>query len=450
MRVVVIGAGEVGFYIAQRLSEEGQDVVVIDRNERALQRVAEALDVMTLLGNGGSARVLEQAGIKQATMLIAVTQTDEANVIACMLAKKFGVAKTVARVRGDDFGDRDNLLSNEELGIDLTINPERVVAREIIKLLKTPAATEVDYFANNKVEMLGFRVHQEAEIVGKKVRELPLSRDCLIVAIARNGDVIIPRGDDEIIAHDTIFVLGKAGSLAGIGWWVGQKKEHIRSVAIVGGGRISLQVAEMLQDYAKFGIHATLIEEDERRCHEVAEALGNVLVIHGNGTDLGLLKQEGIGSMDAFIAATRNDEVNILAGVLGKHLGVKKSIVKVSRPDYGPVVEALGIDAAIHPRLLTANTILKLVRKGNVVSTAILKEGKAEVIEFKAIPQSPIVNRRLEDVSFPRGTIVGAIVRGNRIIIPRGQDAILPGDRAIVFTLPDAVASVERQFAAAR
>jgi trk system potassium uptake protein TrkA len=173
-------------------------------------------------------------------------------------------------------------------------------------------------------------------------------------------------------------------------------------------------------------------------------------VIHGNGTDLGLLKQEGIGSMDAFIAATKNDEVNILAGVLGKHLGVKKSIVMVNRADYDPVVEALGIDAAIHPRLLTANTILKLVRKGNVVSTAILKEGKAEVIEFEALPQSPIVNRRLADVPFPRGTIVGAIVRGNRIIIPRGQDAILPGDRAIVFTLPDVVASVEKHFDAAR
>ncbi len=450
MRVIVIGAGEVGFYIAGRLSEEGKDVVVIDRNERALQRVADALDVMTLLGNGGSARVLEQAGIRQAAMLIAVTQSDESNVIACMLGKKFGVARTVARVRGDDFGGRDHLLSNEELGIDLTINPERVAAREIIKLLKTPAATEVDYFADNKVEMLGFRVHHEAEVVGRKVRELPLSRDCLIVAIARNGDVIIPRGDDVIMANDTIFVLGKTGSLGGIGWWVGQQEERIRSVAIVGGGRISFQVAAMLQDYARFGIHATLIEEDEGRCLELAEALDNVLVIHGNGTDLGLLKQEGIGSMDAFIAATKNDEVNILAGVLGKHLGVKKSIVMVNRPDYDPVVEALGIDAAIHPRLLTANTILKLVRKGNVVSTAILKEGKAEVIEFEALPQSPIVNRRLQDVSFHRGTIVGAIVRGNQIIIPRGQDAILPGDRAIVFTLPDAVANVERHFDAAR
>ena len=269
-------------------------MVVIDRNEKALQRVAETLDVMTILGNGGSARVLEQAGIRQATMLIAVTQSDESNVIACMLAKKFGVAKTVARVRGDDFGGRDNLLSNEELGIDLTINPERVAAREIIKLLKTPAATEVDYFADNKVEMLGFRVHDEAEIVGKKVRELPLSRECLIVAIARNGDVVIPGGDDVISAHDTIFVLGKTGSLAGVGWWVGQQEERIRSVAIVGGGPLASNLprcCRTTQGWASMPPSS----KDEARCHELAEALGNVLVIHGNGTDLRLLKQEGSG-----------------------------------------------------------------------------------------------------------------------------------------------------------
>ena len=425
-------------------------MVVIDRNERALQRVADALDVMTLLGNGGSARVLEQAGIRQAAMLIAVTQSDESNVIACMLGKKFGVARTVARVRGDDFGGRDHLLSNEELGIDLTINPERVAAREIIKLLKTPAATEVDYFADNKVEMLGFRVHHEAEVVGRKVRELPLSQDCLIVAIARNGDVIIPRGDDVIMANDTIFVLGKTGSLGGIGWWVGQQEERIRSVAIVGGGRISFKWPRC----CRITQGSASMPPSSKRMKGAALSWQRhwtmSLSSMATAPTWGSSSREGIGSMDAFIAATKNDEVNILAGVLGKHLGVKKSIVMVNRPDYDPVVEALGIDAAIHPRLLTANTILKLVRKGNVVSTAILKEGKAEVIEFEALPQSPIVNRRLQDVSFPRGTIVGAIVRGNQIIIPRGQDAILPGDRAIVFTLPDAVANVERHFDAAR
>ncbi|MGI6036708.1 MAG: NAD-binding protein, partial [Limnochordia bacterium] len=233
MRVIVVGAGEVGYFIAAKLSEEGQDVVVIDQCPQALEKVGENLDVLTVLGSGGHASVLERAGAKEADLLIAVTETDEVNMISCLLGKRFGVKETVARVSSDDF-PAGNMFTRNELGIDLMINPEELVAAEILKLLKTPLATEVDYFAHGKVEMVGYRVPEGAKLVDSQLKNLPFPPDCLVVAIARHNDVIIPQGGDHIKAHDIIYVLGPRGNSSKLLWLLGGGQGVIKKVMIVG------------------------------------------------------------------------------------------------------------------------------------------------------------------------------------------------------------------------
>ncbi|HHY36174.1 MAG TPA: Trk system potassium transporter TrkA [Firmicutes bacterium] len=444
MQVIVIGAGDVGYEIASRLSRDNHDVVVIERDPDRAERVNNNLDVLVVQGNGASARVLEEAGIKKAELLIAVTGLDEYNIVACMLAKRYGVEITVARIRNQEYGAKTSVLSNEDLGIDLVIQPERVAAMEIVRLLKNPAATDVDFFAQRKVQMLGFRVDAEAPIVGKKLSQLSLN--VLIGAIARNGDVIIPGGDDIILANDTVFVIGKTGSMSEMGFLTGKSSERIRRVMIVGGGNIGYHVADMLQRYKDLGITVKLIEKREERCRELAEQLQDVLILKGSGTDLELLKEEGIEEIDAFVAVTGNDEVNIVSGLVAKHLGVRKVIVEVNQPTYAPVVDTLGLDQAVHPRLVTAGTILSLLRRKSVFSVSILKDDKVEVMELAIQPGFRAANKKLRSLKLPRGVLIGSICRGKEVIIPRGDDVLQPGDRVVIFARPEVAETVAQYF----
>ncbi len=444
MQVIVIGAGEVGYEIASRLSRSNQDVVVIEKDPALVERVENNLDVLVLQGNGASARILEEAGIRKTELLIAVTGFDECNVMACMLAKRYGVELTVARIRNQEYGAKNSVLSNEDLGIDLVIDPERVAAMEIVRLLKNPAATDVEYFAQKKVQMLGFRVDAEAPIVGRKLSELSLG--VLIGAIARNGDVIIPGGDDVIQAHDTVFVVGKTGSMSAMGFLTGKSSERIRRVMIVGGGNIGYQLADMLQRYKDLGISVKLIEPREERCLGLAEELKDVLILKGSGTDLELLREEGIGETDAFVAVTGNDEVNIVSGLIAKHLGVRKVIVELNQSNYAPVVDTLGLDQAVHPRLVTASTILSLIRRESVLSVSILKDDQVEVMELAIQPGFRAANKKLRLVQLPRGVLIGSICRGKEVIIPRGDDVLQPGDRVVIFTRPEMADTVARYF----
>ncbi|MGI6582747.1 MAG: Trk system potassium transporter TrkA [bacterium] len=444
MQVIVIGAGDVGYELASRLSRDNHDVVVIEKNPARAERVKNHLDVLVVQGNGASARVLEEAGIKKAELLIAVTGLDEYNIMACMLAKRYGVELTVARIRNQEYGAKNSVLSNEDLGIDLVIDPERVAAMEIVRLLKNPAATDVEYFAQKKVQMLGFRVDAEAPIVGRKLSELSLG--VLIGAIARNGDVIIPGGDDVIQANDTVFVVGKTGSMSAMGFLTGKSSERIRRVMIVGGGNIGYQLADMLQRYKDLGISVKLIEPREERCLGLAEELKDVLILKGSGTDLELLREEGIGETDAFVAVTGNDEVNIVSGLIAKHLGVRKVIVELNQSNYAPVVDTLGLDQAVHPRLVTASTILSLIRRESVLSVSILKDDQVEVMELAIQPGFRAANKKLRLVQLPRGVLIGSICRGKEVIIPRGDDVLQPGDRVVIFTRPEMADTVARYF----
>jgi len=444
VQVIVIGAGDVGYEIASRLSRDNHDVVVIERDPDRAERVNNNLDVLVVQGNGASARVLEEAGIKKAELLIAVTGLDEYNIVACMLAKRYGVEKTVARIRNQEYGAKNSVLSNETLGIDLVIDPERVAAMEIVKTLKNPAATDVDFFAGGRVQMLGFRVDAEAPIVGRKLSELSLS--ALIGAIARNGDVLIPGGNDIIQANDTVFVIGKTGSMSAMGFLTGKSSERIRRVMIVGGGKLGYQLASILQRYKDLGISVKLIEPREERCLGLAEELKDVLILKGSGTDLELLREEGIGETDAFVAVTGNDEVNIVSGLIAKHLGVRKVIVELNQSNYAPVVDTLGLDQAVHPRLVTASTILSLIRRESVLSVSILKDDQVEVMELAIQPGFRAANKKLRLLQLPRGVLIGSICRGKEVIIPRGDDVLQPGDRVVIFARPEVAETVAQYF----
>lgn len=450
MRIVVVGAGKVGFEIAARLAAEGHDVIVVDKEADALAEVEAHLDVMTYVGNGASPLLLQSIGIEQADLLIAVTEIDEVNMIACMTAKAYGVRTCVARIRNPEYATGGpRAFSLTALGIDLVIDPERLAALEIMRLLETPSATEVELFAEGQVVMAGYMVEPEAPIVGRSLAEIRLA-DLLIAALIRDDEVIIPQGADRPEAGDQMIVIGCTGKFAPLRKLLGTVERVIRSVVIVGAGRIGVKLAATLRPRRKSGVHVMLVEKDPSRAREVAEALPNVLVVEGDGTKIDVLREEGIGSYDALVAATGEDHTNLLATMLGKELGVGEVVTAISREDYVPLARKAGADAVVVPRLLTVAGLLKLVRPAkHLISLTLLHEGGAEILEFLATSDSPAVGRPLRDLPFPRGAIVAAVLHNGKPAVAHGDTVIRPGDRVILFTLPEATEEVEALFGTA-
>jgi len=434
MRVIIIGAGEVGIELASKLSKEDHDVTVIDKSQKCLDRIA-FLDVMTLQGNGASLELLESAGLKNTDLLIAVTQVDEINIMACLLGKNNGAKKTIARIRQSDYGNEYKSLTNIKLGIDITINPEQVAANEIIKVIKTVQASEIEFFCKGRVQMLGLRLGPESPLVGMKLKDLRLGDNTLIAAINRNNEIIIPRGNDYLEQHDHIYLLTLTGRHFSYEWITGKDAMKFQKIMVMGAGKVGRHVVRMLSKYR--GFEVKLLESNLERCKEASELFPEAIVLHGSGTDLEFLRQEDIESTDVFVAVSGNDEVNILSALLAKKLGVKKTIVEINRPDYAMLVDTLDIDTTIRPRLLSASKILKFVRKGSIVSVTILGEDQGEIIEINVGNNAPALGKTLQAMKLPNGILVGSIVRGNEAIIPRGSDTILSGDRIVLFCLPE-------------
>jgi trk system potassium uptake protein TrkA len=447
MKIIIVGAGEIGTELAKMLTNDKHDVIVLEKDASKIAKLTNTLDIMVLEENGARITALEHAGVKDADVLIAATDIDEINIMSCMIAKKIANIKTVARVRNSEYSNRGLLFSNQQLGVDIIIDPEQLTAMEIAKLIKTPVASDIEYFANGKIEMFVFKVDKDSEIVGKSISSLPISQNFLIIAISReNGEVIIPRGDDSILPNDHIYVVGKTGILSEIGWMARSRVKRAKNIMILGGGKIGFAIAKIL-DETNSNISVKLIEKSENRCYELSESLSKTLVINGNATDLTLLKEENLENIDVLVSVTGNDEVNILTSLLAKKLGVKKNIIEISKPDYEFVTQALEIDSFVSPRLLVASKLAKLFRRSNVVSVTILREGKAEMLELIASEGSPAINNNLKDLKLPKGIIIGGILRNQKSIIPKGNDVILPGDHVIVFTYPELVSDVERLFA---
>ena len=447
MRVLIVGAGEVGFHLAQRLSEENQDVVLIEADPDRAAFAQQQLDILTVVGNGASMSVLEEAGVRNARVIMAVTSRDEVNLISCLTAKKLGVDYTVARISNPEYYDRSSVLSREQMGIDLMVNPERECAWETYQLLQSAAATDVAHFAEGRLQLIGLKVLEGAPVAGLTLEELGeqlKDRHYLTAAIVRNGVTEVPGPDSTIEVGDQVYMIAPTDEVQDIPPMAGHPRFALKRVMIAGGSAEGFYLAQVLEQY---GIECTILDRDRRRCVEMAEKLPKSLVLHADATDLELLEMEGVSGIDGYVAATGNDETNLLSSLLAKSIGARKVVSLIDKFEYLRLVPRVGIDASVSPRISTVNAILRYVRRGRVITVASLAGIDAEAIEFQVEDDDFIVGRPLREVGFPEGGVIGAILRGDEIIIPRGNDRIQPGDDVIVFALPEAIGAVEKLFA---
>jgi trk system potassium uptake protein TrkA len=446
MRIIVIGAGEVGYHIAERLSHEAHEIVVIERSPEVCRRVQETLRLRAIEGDGSSPGALEEAGVREAAMVIAVADVDEINIVACAIAHQYGVATKIARVRDIELGAHPILAGGKVLGIDLLINPNQVVADEIRRVIKTTGAAEVADFAEGRVQLLGVKIGPRAPVVNRRLRDLrsvQASAPFLVVGIARGDQLMVPTGDTVIAADDHLYIVSRREFMADILVLLGRTTAATKRVFIIGGGRIGLQVAQALEAE---DLTVTVMEKSRARCEELAKHLARARILQGDGTDVRLLTEEGIAETDALATITDDDATNLLAAILGKRYGAKKAVALFKRPDLIPLVESLGIDAPISPRLLTASVILRYVRRGRVVSVFELPESEAETLEVIVAPQAPAAGQTLEALALSADALVGAIVRGEEVLVPERKTVLQAGDHVIVLALPRAIGEVERLF----
>lgn len=450
MRVVVVGAGEVGFDVARILSMEQHDVSVIDIDPDVLGRVQEKLDVMTVQGNGTSALVLQDAGIQSADMLIAVTAIDEVNLIACMMADRMGVPTTIARTRSDEIARAQSVLKAKDFGIDLVIHPEESAAAEVTRLIQRAAATDVLTFCDGHLHLVGIRLDDDAPVIGKSLRQVVEEHPELsfrIKAIARGMRTILPRGDERLHPNDQVFVLTRPKYVTPVSRVMGKDETRMHHVMVLGGTRVGAGIAMRLSRQGSKRIK--LIEPDREHAEELAERLDNVLVIQGDTTDIDLLVREGLGEMDAVVAVTDDEESNLVTCLMAKHLGVQKTVGLLSKGAYIPISKAIGLDAAVSKKLAVAREVRRYLRGKHVLSVATVHGLDAEILEIEAAPNAPVTREPLKDLDLPQGILLGAVEHSDGATeIATGTTHIEAGDRAIVFVLPDQVGRVESLFAA--
>lgn len=451
MRILIVGAGEVGFNIAARLVDEGHDVMIVERDEVRLNRATDSLDVQGLRGHGARPAVLEEAGIDQADMLVAVTNTDEVNMVACLVASILGKADIIkiARVRDASYLD-ERIFGDERVQIDLAINPERESADKISALLRFDAVTEVVDFDIARVQLVGVRVTDTSPLAGMRFMDLPgrFDKKVLIAALHRGTDVIVPRGTDVILPGDEVYLVAPYGQGDALLSAIGVAPKPVTRVMIAGGTKMGRFVAE---DLVARGITPTLIEPDVRLARWLGDKLEGVVVLHGSPTDTALLQSSNAAEMQAFIAASGDEEVNIMAALLAQRLGARRVVAVVNSVDYQPLAKAIGIDVCVSPRLTAVSSILHFIRKGRVVASRALGEDQsAEAIEFEAQMTSDVVNRPLSQLKWPREALVACIQRGDEAIIPSGSTVIQAGDHVLVVATQKAIPQVERLLARRR
>ncbi len=446
MKVIIIGAGEIGYHIAEKLCHENKDVIIIDANPERISQIEEQLDAQFIVGSGSSPDILQQAGISQAGMVIAVSDQDEVNLVACMVARHFSPSSIkVARVRNPSYLRNPEVF--EDLQFDLFINPEYEAAEKFMRLIEVPQALDLVHFANGKVMLAAFRVEPQSLLDNQKLfglGKLVPNYTPLVAAIYRGHDVIIPRGADTLKAGDIVYFTATPEHMPYLLRLVGKKSRQVERVMIFGGSNTGLALARKLE---RRGIDVKLIEPNEARCTVLADQLTRTTVLQGEGMDSELLIQENIAQMDVFIATSKDSEDNILTSLLARSLGVRYAMTLHNRLDYTALVASMGIDAAVSPQLAAVSRILQFLRQGRVMAVEAIRETSAEGIEFVAMETSDAVGRPLMKIKFPRGALVMAVVHDEEVIIPSGETVIQPGDRVIMFVELNAIAKVEQLFA---
>jgi len=445
LKFIIVGAGEVGFHIASRLSKEDKDVVVVDNNPENLRRIAENIDVQTIHGSGSSPTVLEEAGIKDTSIFLAVTNSDETNLVSCMFANILSPATTkLVRLRNEEYVNYIERYAKDLLRIKMVINPEVEVVKTIDRLMTIPGAVDIGEFADGRVKLIGIRVDEDCPVKGIKLFEFK-TKFCvdgiLVAAIVREESLIIPSGSDQIIPGDIVYFVAEEKRLPDALKCFGKHMQPIRRVLIVGGGNVGFRLASLLEERS---VHTKLIEKDRDRCNFLAEHLNNVIILQGDGSDQELLQEENIQDMDVVITLTGDEETNILTSLLAKRMGAMKTVTRINKLSYFPIMDAIGIEHVVSPRLSAINTILQHIRRGKILSAISIKGEEAEVLEAVALETSDIVGAPLKKIRFPKGVLVVAILRDKEVIIPTGDSVIHPNDHFIIFSTRESITEVEK------
>ncbi|MEZ4699704.1 MAG: Trk system potassium transporter TrkA [Rhodothermales bacterium] len=448
MRAIVIGAGEVGFDVARLLAMEQHDVTVVDFDAEALEAVRDRLDVMTVQGGGTSPEVLTQCGAQRADILIAVTTVDEVNIIACMMARRLGVETTVARVRSDVLAESGSVIQASDFGIDIIIHPEESAAAEVIRLIRRSSATDVLTFAEGRLHLVGMRLDAGSPAIGKSLLDLAHDLPELpfrIMGIARGIRTLIPRGNERLQKNDQIFALAQPKHMPHVARLLGKSESRIDKTMILGGTKIGARVAAQLSGEKHKRVK--LVEPDREKAEQLARQLPDVMVIHGDATDIDLLAMEGLSEMDAFVAVTDDEESNLVSCLMAKHLGVSKTVALLSKSAYVPISQVIGLDAAVNKKLAISREIMRFLRGKHVLSVATVHGLDLEILEVEAHYRSPITRKPLADLSIPGDMLIGAIMRtSGEVEVAMGKTQIEPGDRAIIFVRPHFIGEAERYF----
>ncbi len=445
MYIVIVGAGNVGYNLAKLLSYEKHDVAIIEQNPQVFSRAQEGLDAQAFLGSGCSYRLLQKAHIEQADLLVAVSNNDEANILSCMAAKSFKVKTTIARVQNREYLHEQSPINGKKLGIDLLIHPESEAANGAIRLLEQSAASHIIEFADGKIVLIGIQLDRDLNILRTPLKELdPQFSDLEFrtVAIQRKERTLIPDGNDMFMPNDRIFIAVTRNKIEEAIKLFGKENRAIQNVMIMGGGQTGFLIAKILEK--RFNVK--IIESREDIAEQLAEKLTKALVIRGDGLDMNLLALEGIIDMDAFIAVTGDDETNLVASLMAKHLEVPKIVSLINKTEYTPIIPTIGIDAYISKQMLTVNSILRYIRRGQIASVASIPGTPVEAIEFITSENSKVTNKKLSQLKFPKNAIVGGVSRNGAAFIPVGSTQIQAMDKVVLFALPSAIHALEKMF----
>lgn len=440
MRIIISGAGDVGFHLAKLLAYEEHDIVLIDLNQSSLDYAQAHLDLAAVKGTSTSYKVLKEANVGKADLLIAVTQSEETNIATAIIAKHLGVKRTVARIQNTEYLFNTEVLDLRDLGIDELISPESLAAREIKRLIRESPVTDSFDFDDGKLSLVGTRIDEGSKLANQALDEIE-EHDFINVALLRNSETIIPHGRNRFQANDHAYFITRPGGTKRILELTGQHAQPLKRIMVLGGSRVGMHTAKTLSK--KYRVK--LIEKNRDKCFELADVLPNVMVVNGDGRDVEFLEETGIGEMDAFVAVTGDSETNILACLMGK-AKVKKTIALVENIDYIHLSQNIGVDTLINKKLIAANFIFRYIREGDIISLTSIHGVDAEVMEFVVKADSKITTNHLKNLEFPTGAIIGGVIRKGEGVIPNGDFQFRPKDRAVVLSKPECISTVETFF----
>ena len=445
LKIIIIGAGEVGFNLAKELSREDYDITLVDINPERVKRASETLDVSTLEGNGASPSILHQAQVSSADIFLALTRIDEVNLVASEMARELGAETVIARLRNIEYTSSKAILQPSQFGIDEVIHPELAVVEEVEQLLRQSSAMDVKEFEEGRLQLVGVMLEGSSPLLERTVADVSRTKwriPHLAVAINRDGKTFIPQSDSVYRVGDIVYVLGETQHVPSILNMLGKPRRDVKKIMILGAGKIGRGLAVRLQDH----LDVKLVESSKTKAWEIAPTLVNTLVLHGNGTDIDFLVSENIDEMDSFVAVTENEQTNLLTGLLAKQLGARHVIVHLATTIYLPIARRIGIDAAISKNMATVEAILRVIKSTSERTVSPFEEVELEALEVVTDESSKVTKKPLKAISFPPGMILGAVIRGSAIEIPTGDTQIIPGDRVLVFVQNEQVEKVQRYF----